>query len=162
MQTPSENKSGSSEKAWQDLWSAALFFAIGLAACLIALGYPLGTMRRVGPGMFPVIVSVGLMLIGVGLAIQTLLAQKAPGRPRVTLDFGLFRTLMLVAAGLGAFALLIRPAGLFISVVITALVVSFADPEQTWKRAFVLAFSLAGICSLIFVVGIGIPIQVWP
>jgi len=42
---------------FEDLMTSLLFVVIGLGAFVIALGYEVGTVRRPGPGVLPMLVS---------------------------------------------------------------------------------------------------------
>ncbi len=62
----------------KDFWAGALFIAFGTAAITIGASYPVGTAARMGPGYFPRV--LGLMLVVLGL-ILALRALKLKGTP---------------------------------------------------------------------------------
>ena len=59
-----------------------LFAAIGLATIVGASDYPLGTMRSIGPGYFPIMIGIVLALLGAGVAFQGMsFSGMADARP---------------------------------------------------------------------------------
>lgn len=147
---------------FEDLMTALLFVVIGVGAFVIALGYEVGTLRRLGPGVFPLLVSGLLILIGVGLAIQVFLSGKFKGLPSLRPRFETVRALFFVMASLLAFALLVRPAGLFIATAMQVFIVTRAEQGRPVFGSIVLALALAVIAAVIFVYGVGLPIPLWP
>lgn len=147
---------------FEDLMAALLFVVIGLVAFVIALDYEVGTVRRLGPGVFPLMVSGLLVLLGVGLAIQVFLSGKFNGVPSLKPRFETVRALFFVLASLLAFALLVRPAGLFIATAVQVFVVTRAEAGRPVLGSLVLALSLAVIAAAIFIYGVGLPIPLWP
>lgn len=147
---------------FEDLVAALLFIVIGLGAFVMALGYDVGTMRRMGPGVFPLVVSGLLCAIGIGLAVQTLATSKLKSIPAITPRFETVRALFFVMASLLAFALLVRPAGLFIATAAQVFIVTRAEPGRPILGSIVLALSLAVIAAVIFIYGVGLPIPLWP
>lgn len=149
----------------RDFLSALLFAIVGVGAIAIALDYPLGTLRRIGPGALPLMLGVLLTAAGVVLAVQVWLRSDAAGRlismpslPRRPM----IRAVVFVTLSLIAFAVLIRPMGLLIATATLAVVARQAEPGATLLGTIVIALMLALLCSAIFVWAIGLPIRVWP
>ena len=59
----------------KDFFAGVLFVAVGIAAIVIAANYPLGTAARMGPGYFPRILGILLILLGCALALRALRLQ---------------------------------------------------------------------------------------
>ena len=57
-------------KITQDAVQGGLFAAIGLAALMMALEFPIGSPSRMGPGFFPVVISTLLTLTAVGMQVR--------------------------------------------------------------------------------------------
>ena len=89
-------------------FAGLLFTAIGAAALAGACSYPLGTPARIGPGFYPLVLAILLLVLGPASALTAL--RSAP-MPRVQ-DWPLLAGL-LVLSGVVVFALLIERAGLF-------------------------------------------------
>lgn len=147
---------------FEDLMAAALFVVIGLVAFVIALDYEIGTVRRLGPGVFPLLTSGLLTLIGVGLAVQVFLSGRLASLPSLKPRFETLRALFFVMASLLAFALLVRPAGLFIATAVQVFIVPRAEPGRPILGSIALALALAVIAAVIFIYGVGLPIPLWP
>jgi hypothetical protein len=147
---------------FEDLVSAGLFILLGLGALIIALEYPTGTMRRMGPGVFPLLVSGLLTTVGVALAVQTLVSGRLKTIPPLRPKFETIRALFFVMASLLAFALLIRPAGLFAATAVQVFISTRAEPGRGVVGSVILSLVLAVVAVVIFVYGIGLPIRVWP
>ncbi len=146
----------------QDFLAALIFVAIGAGAFVVAGDYPLGTARRMGPGMFPLLVSGLLVAVGIGLAIQALAGGALRLHRLHVADLRTLRALFFVMLGLLAFAVLIRPAGLFLATAAIVFVSTRAEAGQKLLPAVVLAVAVATGATLIFVQAIGLPIRVWP
>lgn len=147
---------------FEDLVAAILFIVIGVGAFWIAQDYPTGTMRRIGPGLFAQIISGLLIAIGVGLAVQTLISGKLKEIPRVMPAFSTVRALFFVMLSLAVFAVLIRPAGLFIATFVQVFISTRAEPGRKVIGSLILSFAIACLAAVIFIYGIGLPIRLWP
>jgi len=154
------------QSLWEDLGAALLFLIIGLGAFIISLDYPVGSLRRMGPGFFTLLVSG--ILVGIGLALAILSLKKRGGkwllasRPRFLPQAGTVRALVFIMLSLLAFALLVRPAGLFLATAVLMFIASRAEPGRKVLASLVLAVLGAGVAALIFVYGIGLPMPLWP
>jgi hypothetical protein len=153
-------------RLYEDLAAAVIFIAIGLAAFISALGYPSGTAHRVGPALFPMLISGLLTVIGMSLAIRSFAAVRLgvamQAWKRLTPQFSTVRALFFVMLSLLAFALLIRPAGLMIATIALIFIATRAEPGRRVLGSLVLAVLSACIAASIFVYGIGLPIPLWP
>jgi hypothetical protein len=89
----------------KDFWAGVLFIAFGGAACVIALGYAMGTSARMGPGYFPRV--LGLMLCALG-ALLVLRSFKLQGAP---LSFPTFKPLAIVLASVVLFGVVVTRSG---------------------------------------------------
>jgi hypothetical protein len=147
---------------FEDLMAALLFMVIGIGAFVIALDYPTGTLRRMGPGVFPLLVSGLMIAIGAALALQTLLSGRLKSIPSIRPKFETVRALFFVMASLLAFALLVRPAGLFIATAVQVFIATRAEPGRALIGSIILSLSLAVIAAVIFVYGVGLHIPLWP
>jgi len=126
-----------------------IVLAFGLWFGIRAWGMTLGTATSMGPGYFPLLLSVICVLLGAGLALQG--ARGAAERIEVP-----WRPLVAISASVLAFAFGIRYLGLMPAVVGAVLVSSFADPELRPTTALILGVALAIFTWLVFSVGLGI------
>ena len=115
--------------------------------------YSLGTGRRMGPGYFPTVLSVLLMLIGAGVLLVSLRSKE-----QVT-GFA-WRGFASVIAGTVLFGVLIRDAGILVAVAVLVLVSAAGNPQTRWLSMGVLAIGMSVFCYGIFVRLLGLPIPV--
>jgi hypothetical protein len=140
-------------KASQDLALGIFFAAIGIVAGSIAVTYPIGTPSRMGPGFFPVAISVLMTLTG----IATLLRARRAGSPAV--EAFTWRPVVIVPLMIVLFGLLIDRLGLPLAVLVLVVGTAAASTlfEVSWKAAAgAAAFSV--VCALLFVKLLGLPI----
>ena len=118
-----------------------VFVAIlGLFALWSAAAWDFGSLRRIGPGVFPAI--VGLVLICLGIAITFLEDKVASQETPVPINL---RGLLLVVAGLAAFAALIQSAGLVPAIWATVFLSARADPAARLRDTALVAVIMSGI-----------------
>jgi len=123
----------------------------------MSLNYKMGTLRDMGPGFLPF--WLGLLLAGLGLvaAIQASFAAADETRLRVEPT-----QLLFVIGSTLCFALLLRPLGMVLAVVIMTLISSLASREFTFLERIVTAVALAALAWLIFYYALGLPLPLWP
>jgi putative tricarboxylic transport membrane protein len=134
----------------RDLLAGLLFIAFGAAFLVAAQNYEPGSARRMGPGYFPVVLS--LVLIGIGLATVAR-GWLVPGAP-VRDVAG--KALALVTAAIVLFGLLVQGAGLAAAVVALVLVSALASRRFRPLPSLVLALALAAFSIAVFVRGLGL------
>lgn len=140
----------------QDIVAGLVFAASGITGLVLGREYEFGVARAMGPGYLPTVLCWGL--IGLGLMI----AVKGAIEGGDLLTRWRLRPLLLVLAAVGVFALTIERLGLFLAVVATALLSSFASDDVRIKEMIALAVLLAAISSAVFVYGLSLPISIWP
>lgn len=141
----------------RDFTAGILLTAIGVFAAYYSVThYNLGTLHRVGPGLFPA--AIGVVMIALGLMVVIPAALREGERTEFRL-----RPLVASLGGLLAFGLLIRTAGIVPAIYGLVLVASLAE-QPRWVQTIVLATGLSVGATLIFKVGLGLqaPIAVWP
>jgi hypothetical protein len=121
-------------------------YAFGAIATL-----PLGTLRHLGPGMFPMGLGGLLFLIGLGIFIPALFRSEK--LPLIKL-----RVLFAVLAAVAAFALLINYFGLFPAIFACTVLSSLATPGNRPLVVLLLSIFLMLIAWLIFIVLLQLPI----
>lgn len=130
-----------------------IFVAVGGLALVQAMHYPAGTVRRMGPGFFPLIVATLMVACGAVAVLQGLLAAEPDVPERVRL-----RTLALLTAAIVAFGMLVERAGLVAA--IFGLVLLACAPRLRTGPVEVLALFLvlSGLIVGVFVHALGLPI----
>lgn len=140
----------------KDVISGLMFVAIGVFGLAMSLQFDFGSTRSPGPGFFPNVLSVLLILIGVGVAAKGLMAAT-----REMPSF-VWRPLVLIPLAVLLFALAIGPLGLALAVFLAALTATFARPGYGTLPRVVTAAGLTLFSALLFVAVLQLPIPLWP
>lgn len=138
----------------KDFWSGVIFIVFGLAAVFIARDYSMGTAGRMGPGYFPTILGYILAALGVISAIRGV-AKPGEGTGRFAI-----KEAFLVLLGVLLFGLLMRGAGVVISIIVLIMLGGLANPKFRTGPYLVLGVGAAIFCVLLFVKALGLPMPV--
>lgn len=119
--------------------------------------YNLGTLRQMGPGMFPA--AAGIMLTAFGAIVLATSLFRPGEKPEIRVLTPLF-----IFAGIGAFALLIGRFGLIPAVLAVVIISSLAELKVRPVSLLVLCTVLSVSSWMIFRQGLGLPIPMvtWP
>lgn len=138
----------------------AAFFAFVLLIAGSSL--PLGSAVRMGPGYVPMLLGIALVGVAVLIAGRAVFAwRQRPPHQAQPLGFA-WKSLLSIAAGVLAFALLIQPLGLIASAVVAVVLTSLAQAAASLKERFLLAGFLAAFSSLLFPIALELPVPVLP
>jgi len=140
----------------KDFWAGWMLIAFGVAAIVIGSNYPLGTAARMGPGYFPRILGIILVLFGGFLAVRALRLQGSPISAVVA------RPLVVILGSLTLFGMLLQPLGIFLSTILLIVLSSMASREFTWRASAIGSVVLAVFCYLVFSVGLNLQFPLWP
>jgi hypothetical protein len=135
----------------KDVWAGLLLVAIGGSAVFIARDYTFGTALRMGPGYFPIVLGVllilfGLYFLGAGLMHNEKIEGAWP-----------LRALVIVPLSLVLFGLLVESTGFVPAMMVLVFGSALASTE--FKLVEVLLFSvfLTALCVAVFIWGLGLP-----
>lgn len=142
--------------AEQDLLSGAMFLVVGSAARYLSYDYPLGSLAAPGSGAFPMLLSYGLILIGLGLVVKSVFAQSA-----VASGWDI-RALFAVTLAILAFEHLIDAGGLVVSMVSLIALTALAGREAKPRELVIFTVILVSLSVGLFVFGLGLPVKVLP
>jgi hypothetical protein len=135
---------------------AAIFIVISAAMGFHAWrSMKLGTLDDMGPGFFPLMLSVALALLALATGF-TALPEDAPA-----LRFARLRSIVLVLGSPLVFAASVRTLGLLPAVFLTIFVVSFASRFATLKQSLALSAGFTAFCVLVFSYLLNMPIPIW-
>jgi hypothetical protein len=140
----------------KDFWSGLVFIAIGAFALLYGTKYTIGTAARMGPGYFPRILGILMVVLGVVLALRSIRSKGEPV-PRFH-----WRPTLLVLASVVLFGAVVKFLGMAISTVLLILVASAASHEFRVKEALVSGVALAVLAVGVFVIGLSLQLPIWP
>jgi hypothetical protein len=136
-----------------------MFVAVGIGFAVGASNYALGTSARPGPGYFPLMLSVIMAILGAIVLFKSLTIETEGGDPVGSFAW---RPLIIVVASITVFGLLLPRAGMFITIPILIVMVSFATTEFRWLGVLIAAAVLTLFAWLVFVVGLKLTIPLWP
>jgi lysylphosphatidylglycerol synthetase-like protein (DUF2156 family) len=134
-----------------DILTGILFLGVSIGAVtIIGTSYSLGTASRMGPGFFPLIVSVMLGILGAILVARSILSQ--------TESVGIvdLRPLLLVLASTLFFGLAIESLGLAVAGIVLVFGARLAGREFKVVEVTVLAVTLVAACILLFGYALGL------
>lgn len=134
-----------------DLASGAIFVAFGAYFALEAMRYEFGTPFRMGPGFMPIV--LGGILVALGVAV----AAKGLGKPDEDAPSPWpWRGIVLVLGTIIFFAATLRGLGFLPVVLISGFATAISSTRNTLLSALVVSVGLCILCTLIFVVGLGL------
>ena len=140
----------------KDFWSGIFLLAIALGFIALARQYNLGSMHRMGPALFPII--VGTLLAGLGLLIAgRALAFDGPPVPRFHA-----RPILVSIVAITLYGIALQWLGLVAALAVLVIVGSFASPESRIASTIALAAALILFSVAVFVWLLGLPIPLWP
>ncbi len=153
----------------KDVAAGLLFAAIGLTTAIVASEYPLGTMRSIGPGYFPIMIGILLILLGAGVACQGMSFRGAVNpagedtAARAEDDDGIaVRPLIMITVAVVAFGLMVRPLGLAVATVTLVTLASLAGREFRLLNIVLLSVGLIALSWITFIYLLGLPMTLWP
>jgi hypothetical protein len=138
----------------KDLIGGAILIVLGIfAAVFAAMTLEIGSPARMGPGLFPIALGVLLTGFGILILIRALILRGAFELPQFEM-----RPFLAITASAASFALAIETVGAVPAIVIMTLVARLADERIGFVRPLILGCILALIATLIFSVGLELPI----
>lgn len=140
----------------KDFFAGLMFIAFGLGAIVIGNNYPLGVAARMGPGYFPRILGILLIVLGAVLSIRGLRLEGA----KITLESP--RPLIIVIGSVALFAMTVSTLGLVLSSILLIFVSSAASKEFRWKEALASGVILSALSVAGFIWGLGLQFSIWP
>ncbi len=167
-----------------DITAGALFIVVAALFLVLGRDLELGTLRTMGAGFFPMIVSALIAVLGVAM-IAGGLRKPAPPRPAATGQTpavpaaaagtagsaaaagatralpSAWRPLACVLGSVLLFAVLVEPFGLAPSLSLAVLLATLGG--SPWKpiRSIVISILITLFCWLVFVVALGMPMPLF-
>lgn len=144
------------------------YLAFGLGSVLVSLGYTLGSLARIGPGYFPLL--LGLLLIALGLLVSLRAlgwrdtetpSESSQNAWSFLLDRDLL-TLAWIIASVVLFGLLLKQIGLLLAIFLLVFIASLASHERNYTRILITALVITLLSYLVFIKGLGVLLPIWP
>ncbi|MET0332978.1 MAG: tripartite tricarboxylate transporter TctB family protein [Rhizobacter sp.] len=146
-------------KSERDFWSGLMFLAVGIVFAVGATNYSMGSAARPGPGYFPLLLSIILAILGAIVLFKSLTIETEGGDPIGKIAW---RPLLVIVGSITLFGVLLPRAGMFITIPLTIIAVSFAGDEFSWRGVLAMAVVLTLGSWIIFVLGLNLTIPLWP
>lgn len=138
----------------KDLVSGLFFVGCGAFFCgRTLMDLPLGTALRMGPGYFPLMLGIIMILLGGAIAVRSF------GTTGPQLGTFSWRAIGLVSGAPIIFAVTVRGLGFAPAMVLATVIAAFASRRMTFLFALALAIALSIFCTLIFKFGLGLPLR---
>ena len=120
----------------RELYSALLMMLIGIGTVVISLNYRIKTLANMGPGYFPLILGVGLILVSILIIATSAIdeSKEVERQPVVA-----YRPWLFVASGIVAFIVLGKYGGLIPATFILVFLSALGDRANSIKAALVVA-----------------------
>ena len=126
--------------------------AISLMFGLTSLTYSIGKLGKAGPGMFPLIVSAMLFMIG----LATIIGSRY--KPPVPIDYN-FKNIAVVLLGLCGFAVISQHVNMILAVVFLVFSTAYAAKSFTVVRNLKIAAVLIAIAfAFKYLLGLNLPL----
>lgn len=140
----------------KDFWAGVMFVCIGIAAMTIASNYSLGTAARMGPGYFPRILGMLLVVLGVIIAVASFRAD-GEAIPRWPL-----RPTVIVLGSIVLFGAIVAYMGVAFATVVLIVSASAASHEFRPLESLIAGVLLSALAVGVFVIGLQLQLPIWP
>jgi drug/metabolite transporter (DMT)-like permease len=146
-------------KSQRDFWSGLMFVAVGVVFAVGATNYSMGTSARPGAGYFPMILSVVMALLGAVVLFKSLTIETEGGDP-----IGAFawRPLLVIVASISTFGFALPVLGMFVTIPLLIIMVSFAGDEFDWIGVLLNCVVLTAGSWCVFIWGLNLTIPLKP
>jgi drug/metabolite transporter (DMT)-like permease len=146
-------------KSQRDFWSGLMFVTVGVVFAVGATNYSMGSSARPGAGYFPMILSVVMALLGAVVLFKSLTIETEGGDP-----IGAFawRPLLVIVASISMFGFALPVLGMFVTIPLLIIMVSFAGDEFGWIGVLLNCAVLTAGSWFIFIWGLHLTIPLKP
>jgi Tripartite tricarboxylate transporter TctB family len=134
--------------------SGSIFVVIGALFLIGTRELDIGTAFRMGPGYFPLFLSILLMLLGLGIAV-TGIGKTTEPHSQVS-----WRGIALILAAPVIFGLTVRGLGLAPAIAVAVFITAFASRRASVILAVAMSVALTVFCVAVFSYGLGLPLRV--
>jgi len=144
-----------------DTAAGVILAAIGVIWLIAVRDLPFGTLGRMGPAYWPVIIAV--LLIGMGgllIVIDVAATHRSGGSDRIALP-GL-RPVLSIFGAIVVFALSIERLGMVPAIILCMLLAGYASAKVKWRVHLILTMILALFSYLVFLKLLGLPVRPFP
>lgn len=133
-----------------------LFATIGVIAVFQSQSYEIGTITRMGPGYFPAMISIGLILTGTTSVVRGLWHAHAE-----RIDNLHWGDMALVLGAVLLFAVLIDRLGLIEAIAALVIISCSGRIRRRPMEVLAIGVALTALAVGIFVYGLNIPVSIY-
>ena len=144
----------------QDLAAGLFLILVAALALIFSASLPVGRLLNMGAGYVPRLLAWTLGGLGVLVAARGFTTDQ-PAEAGALTEWA-WRPLLALTAAILVFAFLLDPAGLVLCVLITVAVSGLAAEGITLRQSLAVGAALATLSAVLFVVGLGMPLRLWP
>jgi len=138
----------------KDILLGLVYIAFGaFYGIYTVLDLPIGSPLNMGPGFFPLSLSILLIVIGIAVLVPNISRYRE--RPFGEVNW---RAVIAILASVLVFTVLARGAGMVIASAATVLVASLASRFATVRGLAITTVILSAFCTLVFIYGLKLPI----
>jgi hypothetical protein len=134
-----------------------LFITVGLLFLIGSTNYNVGQATSMGPGYFPLMLSLILILLGSVNIVKSFILLSNDCIGKIS-----FRPLIFVLAANIAFGIVLPWLGLISAIVVLTVIASFANNNFNKKETILLLLFLTILSSIVFVGILSMPINLFP
>jgi hypothetical protein len=145
--------------ARKNVLAGLMFIAIAALGLWVSRDYPIGTALRMGTGYVPRLLCWILMGLGAAILVQGLREKDAPPE---SISWRQLMPIVVVTTSLIAFAFAIEQLGLVLSILLLVGIGAIAARDIKIWELLVAALVLVALSWVIFILGLGLTIPVWP
>lgn len=140
----------------KDFWAGVLFVGLGIFAITVGSNYHLGSAARMGPGYFPRILGILLIVLGVLISLNGLRVrgERIPAWN--------WRATIVVLGSVVLFGYFVEKIGLAIGTVFLIVAASYASHEFRPREALIAGVCLAALAVVVFEMGLSLQLPTWP
>jgi putative tricarboxylic transport membrane protein len=147
--------------ARKNVLAGLMFIAVAALGLWVSRSYPVGTALRMGTGYMPRLLCWILMGLGAVVLAQSLREPDSETTPQPG-TLAQLLPIAVVTTSLVAFALTLEQLGLALAIM---LLIGIGAVAARGIKLWEVAATAAGLIALswvIFIVGLGLPIPIWP
>lgn len=146
-------------KSQRDFVSGLMFIVVGVIFAVGATNYSMGSSAKPGAGYFPLILSVIMAILGAVVLFKSLTIETEGGDPIGDIAW---RPLLVIVASIAVFGLALPRLGMFATIPLLIVMVSFAGDEFSWKGVVANSIVLTLFSWVVFIWGLGLTIPLKP
>ena len=146
-------------KSQRDFWSGLMFVVVGVVFAVGATNYSMGASARPGPGYFPLMLSIIMAILGAIVLFKSLTIETEGGDP---IGHIAWRPLLVIVVSIAVFGTALPRLGMFMTIPLLIVMVSFAGDEFSWKGVIANSVVLTAGSWVIFIWGLNLTIPLKP